>query len=118
MGIYGSSGKTSNPLGGVGVLVGAIGAAISVILWIHYFDPSTSMFGELSVRITVGDLADQLPVLAAAFGTMAVIGGIAGGLGGRGSGSTVASLLLGIVALSYPVLDWIQGATTGINSPV
>jgi hypothetical protein len=30
----------------------------------------------------------------------------------------VASLLLGIVALSYPVLDWIQGATTGINSPV
>jgi hypothetical protein len=118
MGIYGSSGKTANPLGGLGVVVGAIGAAISVILWIHYFDPSTSMFGELSVRITVGDLADQLPVLAAAFGTMAVIGGVAGGLGGRGNASTVASLLLGIVALSYPVLNWLQVTTSGIGSPV
>ena len=39
------------------------------------------------------------------FGAIAVVLGIAGGLGGRSTGSTVASIFLGIVALSYPVLN-------------
>jgi hypothetical protein len=118
MGIYGSSGKTTNPMGGLAVVVGVIGAALSVILWIHYFDPTTTLFGEFSVRITTGDLSDGLPMIAFAFGMIAVIAGIAGGLGGRGSGATVAALLLGIVAISYPVLNWLQVTTGGIGSPV
>ena len=93
-------------------------AGCSVVLWIHYFDPTTTIFGDVSVRIATGDLEQQLVVLAATFGLMAVIGGIAGGLGGRGSGTTVASLLLGIVGLSYPVLHWVQNTTGGIGSPV
>ncbi|HYJ61639.1 MAG TPA: hypothetical protein VE032_09280 [Actinomycetota bacterium] len=118
MGIYGSSGRTTNPMGGLGVFVGLLAAGCSAVLWIHYFDPATTLFGDVSVRIATGDLEQQLTVLAATFGLMAVIGGIAGGLGGRGSGTTVASLLLGIVGLSYPVLHWVQNTTGGIGSPV
>ncbi len=118
MGIYGSSGKTANPMGGLGVVLGVLGAAFSVVLWIHYFDPSTTMFGDISARIATGDLEEQFRVLAAAFGAMAVIAGISGGLGGRGSGTTVASLLLGIVALSYPVLNWLNVTTSGIRGPL
>ena len=50
-------------------------------------------------------MADQLGTLALVFGAIAVVLGIAGGLGGRGTGSTVASILLGIIALSYPMLN-------------
>ena len=118
MGIYGSSGKTSNPMGGLGVFIGLLAAGCSAVLWVHYFDPTTTMFGDVSLRIASGDLESQLTILAGTFGLMAVIGGIAGGLGGRGSGTTVASLLLGIVGLSYPVLHWIQGTTGRFGSPV
>jgi len=118
MGIYGSSGKTTNPMGGLAVVVGGIGAAISVALWIYYFNPSTAFLGEFGARIATGDLADSMPALAFAFGTIGVVGGISGGLGGRGSGTTVAALLLGIVAVSYPVLNWLQVTTSGFGSPV
>ena len=118
MGIYGSSGKTTNPLGGLGVFIGLLSAVCSAVLWVHYFDPATTMFGEVSIRIATGDLASQLTILAATFGLMAVLGGIAGGLGGRGSGTTVAALMLGIVGLSYPVLHWLQVTTGRFGSPV
>ena len=54
MGIYGSSGKTTNPLGGLGVFIGLLAAACSAVLWVHYFDPTTTMFGDVSLRIATG----------------------------------------------------------------
>ncbi|HEY7478256.1 MAG TPA: hypothetical protein VIB62_08465 [Actinomycetota bacterium] len=105
MGIYQSSGRVANPFGTIGVMVGVIGAAFSVILWIHHYSPDTTLLGSYSAQISSGSqLADGLSVLAAIFGVMAVFSGIIGGFGGKGSASTVASLLLGVVALSYPVL--------------
>jgi hypothetical protein len=118
MGIYGSSGRATNPMGGLGVVIGVVGAAFSVILWIHYFDPTSRILGETSIRIINGDLHEQLDVLAFAFGVMAVVSGISGGLGGRGSSTTVASLLLGIVALSYPVMNWLSTTSSGIRTPL
>ena len=119
MGIYGSSGSTTNPLGTIGVLTGAIGAAFSVILWIHHFQPDATFLGEYSAQITSGGpLADQLRMLAGFFGLMSVIAGIAGGLGGKGSATSVASLLLGIVALSYPVLSYLEVVTRFAPNPV
>jgi len=105
-GIYGSSGKTSNPAGTVGVLVGVIGAAFSVILWFYHFNPSSTLLGSYSQELASGgQLADQLRLLALVLGAIAVVLGIVAGLGGRGGGSTaVFAILMGVVALSYPVL--------------
>jgi len=118
-GIYGSSGKAANPAGTIGTVVGAIGAGFSVILWIYQFNPESSLLGEYSVQlVNGGQLADQLGSLALVFGLIAVVLGIAGGLGGRGSGSTVASILLGIVALSYPVLNALHLIERYVPNPV
>jgi hypothetical protein len=105
-GIFGSSGKTANPLGTIGVIVGLIGATFSVLLWIYRFQPTSTLLGSYSAQMGPGGvMTSQLGTLALVFGLIAVIVGIAGGLGGRSTGSTVASILLGIVALSYPVLN-------------
>ena len=118
-GMFGSSGHTSNPLGTVGTLVGAIGAAFSVILWIYQFNPDSSLLGTYSIQIANGGpMADQLSTLALVFGAIAVVAGIAGGLGGRGTGSTVASILLGVVALSYPILNALHLVERYVPNPV
>ena len=118
-GMFGSSGKTSNPMGTVGTLVGVIGAAFSVILWIYRFNPDSSLLGSYSIQITNnGPMADQLSTLALVFGLIAVIMGIAGGLGGRGTTSTIASILLGVVALSYPVLNALHLVERYVPNPV
>jgi len=116
--VFGSSGKTSNPLGSLGVLTGLIGAAFSVVLWIHYYQPATTILGTYSAQIHGGVLGDQMGTLAAVFGAMAVIAGIGGGLGGRGNSTTVASLLLGLVALSYPVLTALNVVERYVPNPV
>ena len=118
-GMFGSSGHTTNPMGTVGTLVGAIGAAFSVILWIYQFNPDSSLLGSYSLQIAAGGpMADQLSTLALIFGLIAVVMGIAGGLGGRGTGSTVASILLGIVALSYPILNALNLVERYVPNPV
>jgi hypothetical protein len=118
-GIYGSSGKTANPLGTIGVIVGVIGATFSVLLWIYRFQPETQLLGKYSVQMGPdGVMASQLGTLALVFGLIAVVVGIAGGLGGRSSGSTVAAILLGIVALSYPVLNSLNLVERYVPNPV
>jgi hypothetical protein len=118
-GIYGSSGKAANPLGTIGVIVGVIGATFSVLLWIYRFQPETQLLGKYSVQMGPnGVMASQLGTLALVFGLIAVVVGIAGGLGGRSSGSTVAAILLGIVALSYPVLNSLHLVERYVPNPV
>lgn len=118
-GMFGSSGKTANPLGTIGVLVGAIGAAFSVLLWLYHFNPDSTLLGSYSAQMLPGGtLDDQLSMLAIAFGIIAVALGIAGGLGGRGGSSTIAPILLGIVALSYPVLNALNLVERYVPNPV
>jgi hypothetical protein len=118
-GIYGSSGKTANPLGTIGVLVGSIGAAFSVVLWIYRFNPESQLLGKYSVQMAAGGpMASQLGTLALVFGLIAVVVGIAGGLGGRGTGSTVAAILLGIVAMSYPIMNSLHLIERYVPNPV
>jgi hypothetical protein len=117
--MFGSSGKASNPLGTIGTLVGAIGAAFSAILWIYQFNPDSSLLGSYSIQIANGGpMADQLSTLALVFGAIAVVSGIAGGLGGRGTSSTVASILLGVIALSYPILNALHLVERYVPNPV
>lgn len=116
--VFGSSGTTSNPLGTVGVITGLIGAIFSVVLWVHFYQPDTTILGTYSEQIQEGSLGDQMSTLAAVFGAIAVVSGIGGGLGGRGNSSTVASLLLGVVALSYPVLIALGVVESYVPNPV
>jgi hypothetical protein len=117
--MFGSSGKTSNPLGTVGALVGAIGAGFSVILWIYRFSPESTLLGKYSVQMgPTGTLPGQLGTLALLFGAMAIVLGIIGGLGGRGGASTIASILLGIVGVSYPILNGLHLIEQHVPNPV
>jgi len=118
-GIYGSSGKTANPLGTIGVIVGVIGATFSVVLWIYRFRPESQLLGSYSAQMGPGGImSSQLGTLALVFGLIAVVVGVAGGLGGRSTTSTVAAILLGIVALSYPVLNSLHVIERYVPNPV
>jgi hypothetical protein len=117
--MFGSSGRTSNPLGTVGTLVGAIGAGFSVILWIYHFDPNSTLLGSYAGQMGPGGtLPDQLGALALLFGGMAVVLGIVGGLGGRGGASTIASILFGIAAVSYPILNGLHLIERHVPNPI
>jgi hypothetical protein len=118
-GIFGSSGKTANPLGTIGVIVGVIGAVFSVLLWIYHFQPESNLLGSYSAQMGPGGaMTSQLGTLALVFGLIAVVVGIAGGLGGRSTGSTVAAILLGIAALSYPILNSLHLIERYVPNPV
>ena len=98
-GIFGSSGKTANPAGTVGSLVGAIGAAFSVVLWIYHFNPDSTLLGKYSQQLAAGgQMADQLGLLAVVFGAIAVV--------------------LGIAALSYPVLNALNLVKQYVPNPI
>jgi hypothetical protein len=60
---------------------------------------------------TGGRLSSQLVLLAAVLGVMAVVSGILSSLGGRAGGAVIVALVLGVVALSYPVLSWLNVVT-------
>jgi hypothetical protein len=112
MGIYESSGRTRNPLGAISVCVGIVGAVASIILWADQFDPNgpyvRSIAGKLGPGLASGD---ALVVFAAIFGALAVIFAIGVSVGGNGRASSVVAMVLGAVALSYPLLSWFKGFT-------
>jgi len=119
-GIFSSSGKTANPAGTVGSLVGTIGAVFSALLWLYHFNPDSTLLGKYSAQMAAGgQMADQLGLLAFWFGAIAVVLGIVGGLGGRGGGGTnVMSILLGIAAMSYPVLTALNVVQHYVPNPM
>jgi hypothetical protein len=90
-----------------------------VVLWIYRFQPNSGLLGSYSVQMGPGGImTSQLGTLALVFGLIAVVVGIAGGLGGRSTGTTVAAILLGIVALSYPILNSLHMIERYVPNPV
>jgi hypothetical protein len=119
MGIFQSSGKQQNPAVGLSILAGAVGAAFSLVLWLYAYRPDTGFLGEAGREIAAkGVLHDNLQLLAALFGVIAILASIIASLGGRGRWTTATGLGLGLVALSYPVLSWLNLVTGHINSPI
>jgi hypothetical protein len=109
MGIYQSSGRTRNPLGTVSVVVGVVGAIASAILWAYQFDPNGPLVQSFASRLGPGlGSGDALVLFATVFGGLAVISAIALSIGGSARASTFAAIVLGVFALSYPVLSWFQ----------
>jgi hypothetical protein len=109
MGIYQSSGRTGNPLGVASVVMGAVGAVASVILWAYQYDPSGPLVQSIASKLGPGLASgDALVLFAALFGGIAVISAIAVSMAGTGKGTSVVAIVLGVIALSYPVLSWFK----------
>lgn len=105
MGIYQSSGRSTNPLGFFSVLIGAFGAGASVVLWAYQYDPHGALVSSIASKLGPGfALGDGLVLTALICGLFTVGLAIVGALGGSLKGSAVVSIVLGVVALSYPVL--------------
>ena len=117
--IYGSSGRQSDPLSNMGVVVGFVAALLAAVLWYYHYQPNSQLLGEYSSRVSAGgDLHEQLRVLSGVLGTMGVIAGIGGSLGGRGRASSVAALIFGVVGLSYWVLTALDVFSRVVPTPL
>jgi hypothetical protein len=107
--VFGSSGRRSNPIGWISIITGIGGALTSGVLWVYQLNPDSTILGKYSVEVAQGGLlAEQLATLAAVLGLMAVIGSMMSTTGGEGASGYFIGLVLGLVALSYPVLSWLN----------
>jgi hypothetical protein len=107
--LFGSSGRRSNPIGVISIITGLAGALASGVLWVYRLNPDSTILGKYSAQLSAGGvLVDQIAMLAAILGVMAVIGSVMSSTGGEGAGGYFIGLVLGLVALSYPVLTWLN----------
>jgi hypothetical protein len=120
MGIYESSGRSySDPLSAVALITGLAGAVLSGALWLVRFQPQTQLLGSYGAQLAEGGpFAGQVAILAAVFGAMALLLGILSSAGGRGRFTTSLSIVLGLVAISYPVLTALNVVTSPLRSHV
>ena len=117
--IFGSSGRRSNPLGVIGIITGLAGALGSGVLWVYRLNPDSTILGKYSADFAHGGaLAGQVAMLAAILGVMALLGSIMSSTGGEGAGGYFIGLVLGLVALSYPVLTWLNVVGRSIQPTV
>lgn len=108
-GVFGSSGKRSNPMGLVSIVTGLAGALAGAVLWIYRIQPESRILGKYASQVAHGGpLAGQLAVLAAVLGLMAILSSIMTSSSGEGGGGYFIGLVLGLVALSYPLLTWLN----------
>jgi hypothetical protein len=108
-GVFGSSGRRSDPLGVMAVVTGLAASLASGVLWIYQVAPQSQLLGEYSAEVASGgQLADQLTALAAVLGLMAVLGSIMTSSSGEGGGGYFVGLILGLIGLSYPLLTWLD----------
>jgi hypothetical protein len=107
--IFRSSGRRSNPIGVISIITGLAGALASAVLWIYQLNPDSTILGKYAAQLGHGSvLTGQLAMLAAILGVMALIGSVMSSTGGEGAGGYFMGLVLGLVALSYPVLSWLN----------
>ena len=107
--VFGSSGHRSNPAGVIGLVAGLGGALAAGVLWVYKLNPDSTIMGKYSAEIAHGGvLAGQLSVLAAVLGVMAIIGAMLASTGGEGASAYFIGLVLGIAALTYPILTWLH----------
>ena len=107
--VFGSSGKRSNPIGVISIVTGIAGALTTAVLWIYQVQPSSRIMGSYSAELAAGGrLSSQLTTLAAVLGLMAVLASMMSSSGGEGGGGYFIGLVLGLFALSYPVLTWLN----------
>jgi hypothetical protein len=101
----GTTQRPANPLGVFSVVCGVLGAALTGVLWLYQVRPSASALGAYGEEIAAGgQLREDLIVLAGLFGAVAIVSAFLSSLGGQAKPSALAAIVLGAVALTYPVL--------------
>lgn len=120
MGIYESSGRSyADPIGVVALLTGLAGAILSGALWLVHFQPDTGILGSYGPQLASGGtFASQVAILAAVLGGMALLLGMMSSAGGRGRLSTSLSVVLGLLAISYPVLTALNVVTSPLRGHI
>ncbi len=101
--------RRTNPIGVVSIVTGIAGALCSGVLWVYQIEPGSQILGKYSAQLAAGGiLSDQVTSLAAVLGMMALITSIMASSGWEGGGAYFIGLVLGLVALSYPVVSWLN----------
>ena len=108
--------RTSDPLGVVAALCGVAGFATTVVLWLAQLHPDSNFLGDVAGVAARMDLREDLIVLAGLLGLIAILGAFLSSAGGPARSSCVLAIVLGAVALIYPVLAW-QGIVGGPVTP-
>jgi len=84
---------------------GGVGAVASVILWMYHWKPQSPFMGSYAFEMVHGGpMRDDLISLALGCGIAAIAAAVLGTFGSRRVRATLpVGLLLGAIALSYPV---------------
>jgi hypothetical protein len=99
----------------IAVVCAAAGACLGVFLWLFHLRPTSALLGDYAYELAHdGGFRDQVLWLTATLGAVGIVAAFLAVVGGRPKPSTVACLLLGAIALSYPVL----ALTGAIGAPV
>jgi hypothetical protein len=103
--VFRSHPRTSDPLALMAVVAGTVGALCSGLLWLYQLQPGSSLMGAYAYELSHGGpLWSNLVNLAWILGGGAIIASVLGLLGThRVRPVVVGGLLLGTIALSYPV---------------
>jgi len=105
----------SNPLGMIAVVCAAAGACLGVFLWLFHLRPTSALMGDYARELAhEGVFRDQVLWFTATLGAVGIFAALLAVVGGRPKASTIVCLLLGAIALSYPVL----ALTGAIGAPV
>lgn len=104
--VYGNHQRTADPLAVVTVVAGALGSLASLVLWSYQWSPDSQMLGTYSFELAHGgQFRTDLMMVALALGITAIVAGLMSTLGARRIRlATWTGLILGGVAISYPVL--------------
>jgi hypothetical protein len=96
--------KTSNGAGGSlgGLIVGIAGAGISVILWIARISPDSDVVRRLDLPPDATTGWSALAIVAAICGGVALLFAVVRAIASR-RGITGLTVLMAVIALSYPV---------------
>jgi hypothetical protein len=97
--------RTSDPLAVIAVVAGTVGALCSGLLWLYQLQPGSSLMGAYAYELAHGGpLRTNLVTLALVLGGAAIVASLLGLLGThRVRRVVVGGMLLGAIALSYPV---------------
>jgi hypothetical protein len=103
---YGVRRSTGNPLGVVSALAGAVGALSAMVLWLYQMRPDSPLFGSNAFEMGHGGpLRDTFLQVAAGLGFVALLAALLSCIGARTmKASGMTGIVLGAIALSYPVL--------------
>ena len=112
----GSAAKPGNPLGVAAAVCGIVGALTTSMLWLYQQRPHSPLLGRYGYEIAHGGpLRDDLVMLATLLGIVAVLAAILSSIGGPAKPSAVAAVLLGMLALTYPVMVWLDMVGTPLR---